>query len=148
MRLILSFIFGVALSVVGFCIFGCGYDNPVDTSLVIAADVESASESTDITPPELISASGSAGSDRVVVIFSERVMGGSGDPGHYEVYRSGNPDNRLLIISRDGGGETVTLWLHHGYELGVGTYTVRVSDVQDEAGNTIVACSTTDFGAG
>jgi hypothetical protein len=98
----------------------------------------------DTTAPILSSASGSAGSNRVSLNFSEALGDGANVPSNYEVYPSANPSAPLPVVSASLSTATVTLTLGGNLEAET-SYTVRVNNVKDLAGNVIDANSTASF---
>ncbi len=101
-------------------------------------------EAVDTTPPALASASGEGGTATVVVTFTEPVVAGAATASNYQVFPAGNEGGAITVNSASPSGATVTLGLASSLAPAV-TYTVRVSNVQDAAGNTIAANSTVDF---
>ncbi len=98
----------------------------------------------DTTPPTLASASGSAGASAVTVNFSEAVAAGASTASNYTVYVTSSPSTTIAVSSASANGSTVTLTLASALAAGTG-YTVKVSNVQDAAGNPIAANSTVAF---
>jgi len=98
----------------------------------------------DVTPPALVSASGTGGTASARVVFSEPVGVGAGTPGNYTLYPTGNPGAPITVTAASVDADTVTLTL--AAPLAAATaYTIAVSGVQDLAGNVILAGSTVAF---
>jgi hypothetical protein len=101
----------------------------------------------DITPPVLQSATGLAGTETVTATFSEAMGAGAEVASNYGVYPSADPSSPLAVTSATPSGSQVVLGL--GSSLASATaYTVAVSNVEDEAGNTIWPNSTVGFTTG
>ena len=102
---------------------------------------------TDTTAPTLASASGASGATSVSVVFSEALGAGATTASNYSVYPTATPASTIAVSSASLSGSTVTLTL--ASPLAASTaYTVKVSNVQDAAGNTIAANSTVGFTSG
>jgi hypothetical protein len=101
----------------------------------------------DVTPPFLISASGTAESPTVSVSFSEPVSAGATTPSNYAVYPAGNPSSPLTVTSAAVSLGIVTLTVSPNLAWST-SYTVEVSNVQDLAGNVIAPGSTAGFTTG
>jgi hypothetical protein len=102
--------------------------------------------STDTTPPTLASATGPSAT-QIDVRFSEAVDPATSQvTGNYAVFETATPGNTLPVTAavRAAGGSTVALTLGSSMQVGVG-YTIRVNNVEDIAGNPIVANSTVAF---
>jgi hypothetical protein len=78
------------------------------------------------------------------VNFNETVVGGANVAANYEVYPTSSPASQIGVISASPGGQTVQLTLAGNLESGT-SYTVRVNNVQDAAGNAILPNSTVSF---
>jgi hypothetical protein len=101
----------------------------------------------DLTPPTILAASGTEETSTVSVIFSEPVATGAETPGNYLVFPAGNEGAAFTTTAASLDVETVTLTLS-GSLSSATTYTVRVSNVEDEAGNVIVPNSERNFSTG
>ena len=101
----------------------------------------------DTTPPTLVSASGAAGTDHVVVAFSENVSSGAGTPSNFSVYPSGDPGSPLTVTLASPLNNSVTLTVSPNL-AGSTSYTVEVSNVEDPAGNPVAPNSTASFTTG
>jgi len=99
----------------------------------------------DTTPPTLVSASGANSS--ITVNFSEAVGTGASTASNYQVFRTGDTGSTVAVTGAAPAGSSVTLTLGAALSGGVG-YTVRVSNVQDTAGNVIAPNSQVAFTAG
>ena len=101
----------------------------------------------DVTPPALASASGSAGSALVTVVFSEAVRPAEASlPANYQVYPAGNPGAAIPVTGAvlASGARSVDLTL--AAPLAAGTaYTVAAAHIADLAGNVMPAGATVDF---
>ncbi len=94
----------------------------------------------DTTPPTVTSASASSAT-QAVVHFSEAVTLATGQvAANYQVFQTATPANTVTVTaaSLSGDGLTATLTLGSALPAGVG-HTVRVSNVQDLAGNAVAA---------
>ncbi len=101
----------------------------------------------DPVPPTLVSASGSASSTSVSVVFSDALGTGATTASNYSVYPTATPASTIAVSSAALSGSTVTLTL--ASPLAASTaYTVKVSNVQSAAGIPIAANSTVAFATG
>lgn len=94
----------------------------------------------DVTPPTLASASGSAGSPVVTVVFSEPVRAAEAAvPGNYEVYPAGDPGAAIAVVSAAlaSGGRSVDLTLAAALAPGR-AYAVEATAIADVAGNVML----------
>ncbi len=98
----------------------------------------------DSVPPNLTGASGSAGKAQVLVDFSEAVGGGGATASNFSVYPVADPAGGIAVCSAAASGARVTLTLASSLAWGT-QYEVRVSNVQDKAGNVIAPNSTATF---
>jgi hypothetical protein len=101
----------------------------------------------DLTPPTILSASGTEETNTVTVVFSEPVAAGAETPANYLVFPQGNPGAAFTTTAASADVETVTLTLGGTLQPAT-TYTVRVNNVEDEAGNVIAADSEKNFTTG
>jgi len=101
----------------------------------------------DVTPPELVRASGTALSNTVTASFSEPVGAGAADPANYRVYPTAEPSTDLGVSSVTAAGSSAILTVGTAL-VGTTSYTVEVSGVADLAGNPIAAHSTAAFTTG
>jgi hypothetical protein len=98
----------------------------------------------DTEPPIVVSAS--AQSESVVrVSFNEVVDSGTASvPGNYELFESANPSMIIGVVGASPTGANVSLALQSALSEDV-DYTVRVSNVEDLAGNVIAGNNTATF---
>jgi hypothetical protein len=101
----------------------------------------------DTTPPALVSATGSSGSNSVLVEFSEEVGEGGSTASNFRVYPVADPSVPNPVVSAAAEGPRVTLSLSSNLAWGT-AYEVSVSGVHDRAGNVIAANSAAGFTAG
>jgi hypothetical protein len=101
----------------------------------------------DFVPPALLGAEGTGGTKLVTVTFSEAVGTGADVPSNYVVYRTSNPTAHFAVDGATVSGSRATLTMAANL-VGLTSYTVVVSNVQDLAGNVIPLGSRTDFTAG
>jgi hypothetical protein len=101
----------------------------------------------DVTPPGLLSASGTAGGDLVTLGFSEAVAGGADVASNYSVYPTADPSSPLAVSEASAAGAQVILTLASALAPET-AYTVAVTGVEDEAGNTIEPGATASFTTG
>jgi hypothetical protein len=98
----------------------------------------------DLTPPTLVSAVGLGGGRAITLAFNEAVDVGADVPGNYEVFPTANPSSPIPVVSATPAGVVVELGLGASLDFGV-RYSVRVSGVEDAAGNVIVPGSTIEL---
>jgi hypothetical protein len=127
---------------------GAGAHFQADFQILVgnSSDVFVGGGGPDTTPPELAGASG-VSTTLVDVSFSESVTASTAEQvGNYEVFVTATPMNTLPISSATlaSSGQLVALALGSALQQGTG-YTVRVNNVEDEAGNVIAANSTVSF---
>ncbi len=124
---------------------GGAYQSTFQILVGNASDFFKGSGGGDTTPPTLASASGTA--SQVSVTFSEAVGDGAGTASNYTVYPTASPSTPVTVTAASASGSTVTLTLASALTAST-SYTVRVSNVKDLAGNTIAANSTVSFTSG
>jgi len=101
----------------------------------------------DVTPPTLASASGSAGSALVTVVFSEAVQPAAASlPANYQVYPAGNPAASIVVTGAAlaSGARSVDLTLAGPLTAGT-AYTVAAQNIADLAGNVMAAGTIVSF---
>jgi hypothetical protein len=101
----------------------------------------------DTLPPTLVDATGEPGHNSVAVTFSEALGTNANTASNYTVYPTADPGSPLPVISATHSQDQATLTLSSNLVAST-RYTVGVSNVQDLAGNPIVANSTVQFTTG
>jgi hypothetical protein len=128
---------------------GAGGQFQTDFQILVGSADDVFESGTDTTPPTLVGATNSA-PNQVQVTYSEPVTAATAEVvSNYELFETATPANTVTIESAalSGNGRTVTLGLASTL-TDLLDYTVRVNNVQDEAGNTITPNSTVTFIAG
>lgn len=121
---------------------GAAFQSTFQVNVGLAEDFTKGGGGPDTTPPTLVGASGAGGSRSIAVAFSEAVGTGASTASNYTVTATGG--GAVSVVSASPSGSTVTLTT--AADLTGGTsYTVRVSNVQDLAGNVIAANSQVSF---
>jgi hypothetical protein len=143
-----SYASGDVVTAAGFgSAFGSGSSLTYQIGVGHGDDFAKAGGTTDPVPPTLVSASGTASSTSVSVVFSEPLGTGATTAANYSVYPTATPATTISVSSASVSLNQVTLTL--GSPLAASTaYTVKVSNVQDVAGNPIAANSTVAFTTG
>jgi DNA/RNA endonuclease YhcR with UshA esterase domain len=143
-----NFASGDVVTAAGFgSAFGSGASLTYQIGVGNADEFTKGSGPGDTVPPTLVSATGASGASSVSVTFSEAMGTGAGTAANYSVYPTATPASTISVSSASVSLNQVTLTL--ASPLAASTaYTVKVSNVQDLAGNPIAANSTVAFNSG
>jgi hypothetical protein len=125
---------------------GTSFQSTWQITIGNAADFFKDTGAGDVTPPALVSAAGDGGGTAVTVEFSEPLGAGAGTASNYTLHPTGDPGSPIAVTAAAVDVATVTLTLAAPLQPAV-AYTVTVSNVEDLAGNAIVAGSTVAFTA-
>jgi hypothetical protein len=121
---------------------GGAYNSAGQILVGLASDVVNNGQGPDVIPPTLVSADLTTGTT-VSVVFNEvldAIM--ANIPGNYEVYETGNEVNAIAVSSATLQADNVTVVLVLTADASGTPRTLRVNNIQDTAGNPIVADST------
>ncbi len=125
---------------------GAGSEFQGSFQLLVGRTVDVFVAAVDTLPPALARVSAPRANE-VMVEFNKPVTAATAEAeGNYEVFEASAPSNTIAVANAilGAGGQSVTLTLASSLVSGV-TYSLRVNNVQDSAGNTIAANSTQAF---